>query len=119
MANPTRYNFAVYQGDDMSFFVTYKEGPVGSEVGKTLAGGTIASQIKALDKTGAAVATLTCTADADQVTNPGKMEVALTDINSALLTGTSYSYDIEVTWADGLVQTILDGTISVTKDVTQ
>jgi hypothetical protein len=116
MASPGTYNFPVYQGDDLTFNFTYKEGASGSEVGKTLTGATILCQIKP-DKASAATTTMTCTADADQVTNIGKMSVTLPAANSALLTGSSYVYDIQVTWAAGDVQTPLAGIITVTQDV--
>ena len=116
MAFPATYNFAAYQGDTLTFNVTYKEGAVDAEVGVSLTGATLLCQIKAT-KGGSVVTTMTCTADADQVTNPGKMAVLLSDTNAALLTASSYVYDIEVTWADTTVQTILEGSISVTADV--
>ena len=108
----------VYQGDTLEFEVTYTEGESGYEVGKSLTGATIASEIKLEQGSGATVTTMTCTADADQTANPGVLTVVLPAANSALLTERHYWYDVEVTWADATVQTILWGRITTTQGVT-
>lgn len=110
---PATHNFDVYAGDTYTFTITYKENSVGVD----LTGTTLASSIAtAAGET--ATTTMTVTAAADQTANPGQMNVTLPAANSDLLTGASYVYDIEVTWPDTSVQTILRGTITVTQDVT-
>ena len=116
MSTPGNYSFPVYAGDTLTFDLTYKEGEVDAEVGKTLTGATLLCEIAA-ERGGVAVTTMTATADADQTTYPGKMNLLLSATNSALLTGNTYVYDVQVTWADTTVQTILQGTLTVTQDV--
>ena len=117
MAIPANYSFGVYRGDTLSFDLTYKEGTDGAEVGKSLTGATLACDIVTA-RGSAATTTMTVTADADQTANPGKMNLTLSATNSALLTGLIYFYDIEVTWADATVQSILQGTLTTTQVVT-
>lgn len=115
---PAQYSRNVYQGDTVEFTVTYKEGAsVAEQVGVSLTGATLVGEIKAAKSDADATAAFTVTADADQVTNPGLMSVVLPAAQSALLTGSSYVYDIEVTWADATVQTLVYGTLSVTRGV--
>ena len=116
MTTPGNYSFPVYAGDTLSFDLTYKEGTKNAEVGKSLTGATLLSEIS-LTRGGVAVTTMTATADADQTTYPGKLNLTLSATNSALLTGLIYVYDVQVTWADATVQTILQGTMTVTQDV--
>lgn len=116
MTYPANYSFPVYAGDTIAFDVTYKEGTPGSEVGKSLTGATLLCEV-ATERGGSAVTTMTVTADGDQTTNPGEMTATLPAANSALLTGLIYYYDIQITWADATVQTILQGTLTVTQDV--
>ena len=109
---PARKPITIYQGDTVSYTVTYKEGTSGAEVGVDLTGATLAGQIKALDSA-TVVATFTVTADADQVTYPGKMSVVLPAAQSELLTVPNMRWDLEVTWPDTSVQTLLYGPVSV------
>ena len=125
MAFPATYSFPVYAGDTISFDLTYKEGTKNQEVGKSLTGATIVAEVRTA-RTAAdpgtptsPTTTMTCTADADQTSNPGKMTVLFPSANTALLTGSLYVYDIEVTWADATVQTILQGELTVTQGVTE
>lgn len=115
---PATHNVVVYAGDDLSFDIEYVEGPAGSEVGKSMTGATFIASIAPAAGDDATTA-FTVTADADQVSNPGKAAVALSSTNSALLTGTAYVWDLEVTWASGDVQTILKGAVSVTQGVSE
>jgi len=116
---PGQHNLSVYQGDTVSFTVQYREGPAGSEVGKSLSGATIRCQIRSTAASDTIVANFTVTPDADQSTNPGLMSIVLSDTSSLLLTGTSYVYDLEISWADGSVQTLLYGAITVTASVSR
>lgn len=116
MTIPANYSFPVYAGDTVSFDLTYKEGTAGAEVGKSLTGATLLCEI-ATERGGDAVTTMTATADADQTGNPGKLNLTLPAANAALLTGVIYYYDVQVTWADATVQTVLQGTLTVTQDV--
>jgi hypothetical protein len=116
---PATHNITVYRGDTYTETITYKEGAEGVEVGRTLAGATILAQIRTETGAASATASFTCTPDADQVTNPGKFVMTLPPAQSTLLTGTSYVYDVQVTWSDGKVQTLKAGTITVTQDVSR
>jgi hypothetical protein len=116
MSFPARYDFPVYGGDTVAFSLTYKEGPTGSEVGVDLTGAALLCEIAA-ESAGSVVTTMTVTMDADQGSFPGKMAIVLPAAHSAVLTGRTYAYDIEATWADGTVQTFLYGTITVTREV--
>ena len=114
---PASKDLTLYAGDTLEFSVTYKEGLSGSEVGVDLTGATLAGSVATAAGV-ASAADFTVTADADQDANPGKMSVALTAAESGGLTGTSYVWDLQITWADNTVQTILRGAVSVTQDVT-
>jgi len=114
---PASKDLTVYAGDTLTFSVTYKEGLSGSEVGVDLTGATLTGSI-APSAGEAAAATFTVTADADQGANPGLMSVVLSAADSGSLTGTSYVWDLQITWVDTTVQTILRGAVSVTQDVT-
>jgi hypothetical protein len=116
MSYPAEYNFNVYQGDTVTFTLTYKEGTLNAEVGVDLTDATMLCMI-APAKGGAIVTTMTATAAADQVATPGKMSVVLSGANSALLRGPSYVYDLQVTWADLTVQTLISGVLTVTSEV--
>jgi len=116
---PAQHNVSVYRGDTVTFTVEYKEGTSGAEVGKSLTGATTRCNIRTTAAAASATTNFTVTPDADQVANPGLMTLTLSDTNSALLTGTSYVYDLEISWADGSVQTLIYGTISVTADVSR
>lgn len=116
---PGNYSFNIYQGDTVSFPVTYKEGPEGSETGVDLGGTTLAGQVRTTPEAPSATATFTVTADADQGANPGLMQVTLAAADTANLTASTYAYDIQITWPDSTVQTILYGTLTVTKEVTR
>ena len=117
MSLPGKYKWRVYQGDDTSFTLTYKEGASGAEVGKTLTGATLLGEIKTEPGAASATATLTVTADADQTANPGKMTVSLPAAQAALLTEPIYHFDVQVTWADTLIQTVLAGPVIVSAEV--
>ena len=117
---PTTYNLALYEGDTVDFDVTYKEGDEGAEVGIALTGSTLLCQIREDATDVATAAVFTVTADADQVTNPGLMNVVLDETNAELLTGgTAYVYDLEITWANGNIQTIIRGAITVEPGVSR
>jgi len=114
---PASKDFRIYAGDTFTFDVTYKEGVSGSEVGVDLTGATLAGVI-ATAAGEAAAATFTVTADADQSANPGKMLVTLSAADSGGLTASSYVYDVQITWVDSTIQTVLKGKLTVTQDVT-
>lgn len=118
-AYPGNYKFNLYQGDTLRLPITYKQGPLGAEVGVDLTGATLAGQVRLTVDDVSPTATFTVTADADQGTNPGLMEAVLDELDTANLSEPQYLYDIEITWPNGDVQTILYGTITMRKEVTR
>ena len=78
---------------------------------------TLLGEIKTEPGAASATATLTVTADADQTANPGKMTVSLPAAQAALLTEPIYHFDVQVTWADTLIQTVLAGPVIVSAEV--
>jgi len=116
---PGEHNLSIYQGDTVSLEIQYLEGPTGAEVGKSLDGSSTRCEVRTEPGSANVVASFTVTPDADQVTNPGLLVIELAPADSALLSLTSYAYDLEITWSDGVVQTLIYGSIAVRKDVSK
>lgn len=116
---PGEYDFSLYQGDTCSFSLTYTEGAVGAEVGKSLDGAVLEAHLRQKKTDPSFTAVFDVTADPDQITNPGLMTVSLDAANSSLLVARRYYWDLEITWPNAEVQTILAGIVSVTQDVTK
>lgn len=108
---PGVYNLSIYRGD------TYRwQFKLWEDAAKTdpadLTGVTVKAEIR--DKPGGAVvyATLACT-----LTMPNIIDVLL-DADSSSLLSSRGSWDLQLTYTNGDVATVLAGTVSVVADVT-
>lgn len=111
-------NLNVYRGDSYTFGITYKTGETGSVAPYNLTGATVTGQIKVATTDTTPVAVFACSLD-NQTTYPGRILIELTSTESAKLSGSLYVYDIQVTFPDTTVKTLLRGKIYVIDDVTE
>jgi hypothetical protein len=108
---PGQFPLVIYHGDSYNW-----EFRLWSDAAKTipidLTGVTAKSEIR--DQSGGSVIVpLTCT-----ITVPNIINAALIAVNSQSLTISSGVWDLQLTYPDGSVTTILAGPVSVTADVT-
>jgi hypothetical protein len=106
---PGNYSLAIYRGD--SYKWQFK---LWSDTAKTqpvdLTGVTVKAEIR--DRPGGnLLGTLACA-----ITMPNIINASLTSTDTALLT--SGAWDMQLTYSDGEVSTVLSGLVTVTMDVT-
>jgi hypothetical protein len=111
---PSRADIALYQGDDYSALVFVLQGD-GSAA--DLTGYTPQAQIRrnVADSTPEIAAEFTAVL-ADAVT--GQISLSLTHAVTLMLTG-RYIWDLQITGGDGIVTTVLAGSVSVRQEVTR
>lgn len=115
---PGIYNFTVQQGDTFALQLDYKTAAssAATPAAVDLTGAVVSSQIRvAQDKTSALLATFTC-----PITVPlsGKFELRLTASQTAALDFSVGYYDVQVTSSDGTKRTILEGRVTLNREVT-
>lgn len=107
---PGRYDLSLYRGDTAALrFVLWED--TGHTVPYDISTATAASEIR--DKSGGAVITaLTCT-----VTAPNIIDVVLDAAASPSVVAKGV-WDLQLTWPDGTVRTVIAGNVTTTADVT-
>lgn len=112
---PAVYDLDVYKGDTCAFFVRLWEKTVDGVASNPvdLTGATAKAQIRIVPSALDVLAEFAC----EVTTNPGVVKLSLpATITSNLSPGV---WDLEITFADGVVQTYLKGNVSVTNEVTR
>lgn len=105
--------FSFYRGDTFSVTMTYKEGGLGV----SLTGATVAAKFRSSVSTEASTSFMVVVSN--QTTFPGEFTISLAAATTAAVTNTQSAYDVQITWPDGEVQTILKGTLTMIEDVTR
>lgn len=111
-AMPANYDLIVYQGDALSFTITVKDS-IGAAV--NLTGYTAKAQLKTSYSDGSPIAFVTT------ITTPasGVVSVYLAPATTtALIPGSAYIYDFQLTAPGGDVRTYLKGDVTVLPQVT-
>jgi len=106
------YNFTIEQGTTFSRVLTLQEN--GSAM--NLTGYSVASQMRSTHDSSSIVATFS-----GSVTNAssGQLTLSLTNSQTSAIDEAIYVYDVEITSGAGAVTRILEGTITVTPEVTR
>jgi hypothetical protein len=106
------YNFTIEQGTTFSRVLTLQEN--GSAM--NLTGYSVASQMRSTHDSSTVVATFS-----GSVTNAssGQITLSLTNSQTSAIEEAIYVYDVEITSGAGAVTRILEGTITVTPEVTR
>jgi hypothetical protein len=112
LSAPTLIDLEVYRGDSGAFKVTVTDA-VGVAVNVT--GATWDADIREVADDASPVAQLTCTPVSG---DPSSVTVKLTPVESAKLVKDTYVYDVQMT-LNTEVQTLVAGSIRVTKDVSR
>jgi hypothetical protein len=107
---PSAYDLNVYAGDSGEWQFTFWEDPYRT-VPVDLTGATWKAEVR--EKHGSVVVT-TLTVS---ITDPNILTLTLSPTSSKLLVGT-LSYDVEGTWPNDRVTTLLAGRVLVTPDIT-
>ena len=107
---PQWVRLSVYRGDSEHWTFTLFEDPA-QTIPYDLAGVTVKAQIRT--GAGALLAELVCA-----VTLPNVIDVALAAAVSAGLCPGTWSWDLQLTYPDGAVKTVVAGPVAVTGDVT-
>ena len=108
---PQQMALNLYRGDCYHWTFTFWTDP-DATAPYDLTGATAKAEIRA--KPGSAVlATLTCT-----VVEPNTVEVELLTEDSAKLSAGKAVWDLQITYPDGCVKTLVAGGVTVTADVT-
>jgi hypothetical protein len=117
---PATYNIEVYQGDTLILPMRVRtldaEGVPGDY--EDLTGWTPKAQVRN-KSSDALVQELTAAIDPDQVANKGKLTVSATAAQTALWDVLAMVWDLQLTNGSAQVRTILAGSVTVTKDVTE
>ena len=115
MAFPATYNFAYYQGDRYEFVLRPKQSNGEAFV---LTGYSGLFTVATARGNSSSVIGTAQTASVDS--SLGTVTCVITPTFGALLTGSSYVYDIQIrNNSASAVYTLVTGTISVTRDITQ
>ena len=106
------YNFTIEQGTTFNRVLTLQEN--GSAM--NLTGYSVASQMRSTHDSSSIVATFS-----GSVTNAssGQLTLSLTNSQTSAIEEAIYVYDVEITSGAGAVTRILEGTITVTPEVTR
>lgn len=115
---PAIYNFSIKQGDTFTLKMQYttKATPTSTPVPVNMTGYSVAAMIRgAQDTSSALLATFTTV-----ITSPteGKYELRLTATQTAALNFSVGYHDIQVTASDGTKLTLLQGRVTLNKEVT-
>lgn len=109
---PGKYNLLLYSGDSYHWrFQLWTDAEKTDPVDLTDA--TVAAQIR--DRAGGTLlAEMEC-----EVTLPNVIDAVLTSTESEGLVGTRGAWDLQITWSDTSVTTVLCGGVSIVQDVTE
>lgn len=108
-----KYNIQIDQGSDFAIDLTVKE----DGVVKDLTGYSARAQMRAKKSDASAAATFTCT-----VTNAagGVIKMSLPNATSSSLTAGRYYYDLEIyTASDAIVKRLLEGEVTIDREITR
>jgi hypothetical protein len=108
-----KYNIQIDQGSDFNIDLTVKEdGSV-----KDLTGYSARAQMRSKKSDASAAATFTCTVtDA----SGGVIKMSLPNSTSSALTAGRYYYDLEIyTASDAIVKRLLEGEVTVDREITR
>jgi hypothetical protein len=118
---PAEWNFTIYQGATFRRTLTLNESDGVTPV--DLTGCTLRMQLREELESATPAIELTNTNGRltilDQTTNKGKVRVLVTDEETAALTFDSAVFDMELEYADGTVDRILEGKVTLDKEVTR
>lgn len=116
---PPTYPLEFYQGDSVAFSIRARgrTSTGGPGAYYDLTGSTAKAQLRTFEEDSTSIEfTVTL---GNQTTERGKINLALSHAQTAALTDTEYVWDIQITWPDGRVTTLLRGPVTVTKEVTR
>ena len=111
----TVYNFTLNQGETFSLPLLFKDS-TGTAISLTTA--TVAAQIRDTPASQNIIAEMTCTKDSGTA---GKVVLSLTATQTGQLVFPTASafYDVKVTFADGTVLRAMQGTVTLSTQVTR
>mgnify|MGYP000449878673 CR=1 FL=1 len=105
------YNFILEQGATFNRILTLKE----NNAVMDLTGYSVASKMRSTHDSSTVVGTFTCTiSDA----SGGKITMNMTATTTAAIEEGMYVYDIEITSSAGTVTRLMEGSVTVTPEVT-
>jgi hypothetical protein len=108
---PQQASLTIYRGDTAHWTFTFWTDP-GATVPYDLAGAVPKAEVRARPGT-PVLATLSCA-----VTQPNIVDITLSAVESALLTSGTAKWDLQVTFPDATVRTIVAGPVTITADIT-
>lgn len=118
---PAEQDIEIYQGDTFDLFLRLKKltAPL-TYTYIDLTDAVPKAQVRATADAVGVLAEFTC-ALSDQVATPGGLLAVLSKVQTAALASTppDFVWDLEITFANGDVKTILAGKVTVTKQVTR
>ena len=106
------YNFTIEQGTTFSRVLTLQE----NSSAMNLTGYSVASQMRSTHDSSSIVATFTGTVSN---ASSGQITLSLSNSTTSGIDEAIYVYDVEITSGAGVVTRILEGTITVTPEVTR
>ena len=106
------YNFTIEQGTTFNRVLTLQEN--GSAM--NLSGYSVASQIRSTHDSSSVVGTISCTVSSAA---NGQITLSMTNSTTSAIEEGIYVYDIEITSAAGSVTRILQGSVTVSPEVTR
>jgi len=107
------YNLIIDQGTTFTLDITIKE----DDVVKDLTGYSARAQMRATKTASSVAASFTCT-----IPTPanGTVRMALSPSTSSAMTAGQFFYDLEIyTSSDAIVKRIVEGTVTLTQEVTR
>lgn len=112
---PTTKNLQLYRGDTFSMLIRFLDRTVDGQPGNPVAltGVTAEAQIRAAITSPTVITSFTCTLDAPNGTVTMKLSSSQTTTLAA-----STVYDLQLTFPDGTIQTFIQGTITMSGEVT-
>ena len=106
------YNFTLEQGATFNRILTLQE----NSAAMNLSGYSVASKFRSTHDSGTVAGTFTCTiSDASN----GKITMTMTNSTTSAIEEGMYVYDLEITNSAGTVTRVLQGSITVTPEVTR
>lgn len=122
MTTPAKQDIKIRRGDSWDLFFRVKgRSALGDLVYLDLTGCTPKAQIRATSESATVLQEITCTLT-DQNTLPGGVLLRLEDSDTSdLAATTSAKWDVEIKWpgVNGDRKTVLEGTVTVTTDITR
>jgi hypothetical protein len=107
-----RYNLIIDQGTDFALEFIVKE----SGTAKSLSGDTARAQLRPTKDSSTLTETFTCLVEDGSVT--GKITAKLSNTETSAIAAGRYYYDLELV-DSGIVTRLLEGTVTVTQEVTR